>query len=570
MLEDGIVQSISEAENFVKEFRTRKSQSLIIAPLLIFPEGRIRLGLAMEGSVLSRIFPVDREIFSPLAEIFEDKEIQKVGVHLVDIYCAIRHSLGVAMAGMFDLEIADRLLLAGLELDHSHEGLLKRRLNKGLPEDAQGWFHTTIELLDQVRTEIKSKELEKVWQIERNAQPAFCEMHYQGMKLSRPKWIKLMQKNQAEMQKAQAELLDFLGPICQRSEEGRPLINLDSPQQVLGALREMQMRTPDGKLIEATDKSTLLTISHLPPIQSLLRYRAAEFGFTRFGHNYLDACDKDDRIHFNVNQNGTASGRPTTFNKLNCLNTPKKGGYREAFVAGEGKKLTKADYNAIELRILAQGSQDPAMLEVFNSGKDYHQSFASDMFGRPVERHDPLRDGVKKVAYGIPYGQSVRGVHLELCEQGYAGTLQDTQELYTKYAVKVPRMIAFLNAVGSLAIRDRYLRNNNGRLRYWAGPVEGQRQEYWENAVRRSAASFPGQSTNADFMKVAIARIWQEILDRKWLGRVWMSNMRFDDLLLEADDCLADEAYSLQCKHMTEAAQEMLPSVPIVLIGGIL
>lgn len=96
---------------------------------------------------------------------------------------------------------------------------------------------------------------------------------------------------------------------------------------------------------------------------------------------YLDALIamsnhfKDGRIHPNFNQMGARTGRLSTENP-NSQNFPRPGqdewGIRRAFTAPLGKKLIVADYEQIEMRIMADFSGDKTMIGAIMEGKDLH------------------------------------------------------------------------------------------------------------------------------------------------------------------------------------------------------
>src|SRR5204862_6343855 len=104
---------------------------------------------------------------------------------------------------------------------------------------------------------------------------------------------------------------------------------------------------------------------------------------------------------------------------------------RRCFVAQDGCKLLVADLSNIELRILAETSQDPTMLRFFTEGKDLHSETAKLMFNLPPETDTKkhlingvkARDIAKTVNFGLAYGMgpgrlaSQLGIEMEAAEQ---------------------------------------------------------------------------------------------------------------------------------------------------------
>ncbi len=132
----------------------------------------------------------------------------------------------------------------------------------------------------------------------------------------------------------------------------------------------------------------------------------------------------DGRVHPNFHQFGARTGRISAANP-NSMNQPRSDndefGIRRAFIAPKGKKLIVADYEQLEMRIMADRSQDAKMIAAIRSGKDLHSFTAGEMeegvsyeevaAAKKAETPDPkqkwlkqLRQGMKAVGFGIIYG----------------------------------------------------------------------------------------------------------------------------------------------------------------------
>ena len=85
--------------------------------------------------------------------------------------------------------------------------------------------------------------------------------------------------------------------------------------------------------------------------------------------------------------------------------------YRECIRAPEGRKLVISDYSQIELRILADWSQDAALLKAFQSGEDLHRVTASQMFNVPLDHVTKTqRTAAKSLNFGLLYGMGAQGL----------------------------------------------------------------------------------------------------------------------------------------------------------------
>lgn len=84
-----------------------------------------------------------------------------------------------------------------------------------------------------------------------------------------------------------------------------------------------------------------------------------------------------------------------------------KSGLRAAFCAPNGRVWLTADFAAEELRLAANFSRDPVLLEPLKSGKDVHTHVAMKMFGFSDPEH---RTHVKTINFGVMYGMQEIGL----------------------------------------------------------------------------------------------------------------------------------------------------------------
>jgi DNA polymerase-1 len=149
-------------------------------------------------------------------------------------------------------------------------------------------------------------------------------------------------------------------------------------------------------------------------VEALLRYREVEKLRSTYGVGLLAEVADDGRIHASFNQTVARTGRLSS-DAPNLHNIPVRteGGkrFREAFVPKAGCAFLVADYNQIELRVIAHLAEDPGLLDAFREGRDIHRATAAAVFGvAPDAVNAAQRNRAKMVSYGLAYGMEAYGL----------------------------------------------------------------------------------------------------------------------------------------------------------------
>lgn len=245
-----------------------------------------------------------------------------------------------------------------------------------------------------------------------------------------------------------------------------------------------------------------------PIIGKLLAYR----GLKKLLSTYIDALPElihpeTGKIHTSFNQAVTSTGRLSSTNP-NLQNIPVRDELgreiRKAFIPdNEDCLFFSADYSQIELRIMAHLSQDPHMIEAFQSGMDIHAATAAKIYGVALDEvTSDMRRKAKTANFGIIYGISVFGLaerlniprseSKELIE-GYFKTYSRVKE-YMDESIQVAREKGYVETIFK---RKRYLPDIHSRNAVVRGYAE------------RNAINAPIQGSAADIIKLAMVRIYQ-------------------------------------------------------------
>ena len=240
----------------------------------------------------------------------------------------------------------------------------------------------------------------------------------------------------------------------------------------------------------------------------------------------------------------------------NCTNPnvqqiPHENEFRRCFVAEEGNTLVIADYSQIELRILAEVSEDPAFVQAFQKGEDLHRLTAATMYGVTMEEvTKDQRSAAKRINFGLMYGRGARSLSAQL------GTDEDRgRQLINEYFANYPKVQRFLQRTANQATRDGTLRTLAGRVRKFGNsPVTDDR-----GAMRREAMNYPIQGSSADIAKLALAYARKELKDID----ANLINSIHDEFVVECAEELAPEVSERMKRAMTGAGEKLLKKVPV-------
>jgi DNA polymerase-1 len=327
---------------------------------------------------------------------------------------------------------------------------------------------------------------------------------------------------------------------------------IGSPQQLGIVLFEELALTKKrrGKTGFSTDARVLAQIrDEHPVVEKVERWRE----LTKLKNTYLDALPglidpETGRIHTTFNQVATTTGRLSSTNP-NLQNIPIRSEIgrpvRACFVADKGKRLLSADYNQVELRVLAHVAGEDVLREIFASGDDVHRETAAEVLGIDPDEVGPAeRSKAKMVNYGIAYGLSAFGL---------ADRLQISREeaaVYIhRYFERFPAVKRFIDETIARAEKEGFVTTLMGRRRAIPELRSDQRQR--RSLGERLAVNTVIQGTAADIIKLAMirchARLAVEGLETELVLQI------HDELLFEGPEAEMDAATKLVRTEMCEA-----------------
>jgi DNA polymerase-1 len=291
-----------------------------------------------------------------------------------------------------------------------------------------------------------------------------------------------------------------------------------------------------------------------PIIEPLLRYREVEKLRSTYGESLLGEVGDDERIHASFNQTVARTGRLSS-DRPNLHNIPVRTAegrrIRRAFIPADGCRFLVADYNQVELRVIAHLAQDPGLIEAFASGQDIHRATAARLFTTdPGAVTVAQRSKAKMVSYGLAYGMEAFGLGQRL-----AIPTEEAAAILDAYFVAFPSVRSYMERTVAEA-RDRgYTETLFGRRRQI--PELSSSNYRLRQAGERQAMNAGIQGLAADIFKVALVRLDQSLEAAGLLSRLVLQV--HDEVILEVPPAEEEIAAELTVEAMRGAAELSVP-----------
>lgn len=308
-------------------------------------------------------------------------------------------------------------------------------------------------------------------------------------------------------------------------------------------------KTKTGQYSTSEDILEKLTARH-PIVEKIIKHRALRKLFS----TYLTALPaainpRTGKVHTNYNQTVTATGRISS-SSPNLQNIPVRDDegreIRRAFIADPGCLFFSADYSQIELRLMADFSGDPIMLDAFRHGEDIHAITAARIFHKDVEDVESNeRRKAKTANFGIIYGISPFGLSTRL-----GIPRAEAKEIIDNYFETFPAVKQYMHDSVEHAREKQYVMTKMGRKRML--PDINSKNPTVRGYAERNAVNAPLQGTAADIIKRAMIDIYREMRQKGMRSKMIMQvhdelnfNVMEDELpaLQEMVERLMQQAY---------------------------
>ncbi len=386
----------------------------------------------------------------------------------------------------------------------------------------------TLRLWQALKARLAAEHVTTVYETLERAMPTvLARMERRGISIDR----QVLSRLSGEFGQKQAGMEDEIKKLA-----GEPL-NPGSPKQ-LGDILFGKMALPGGTKTKTGQWSTgaraleeLAEQGHELP-QKILDWRQVSklrSTYTEALPNYVNPDTR--RVHTSYALAATSTGRLSS-SEPNLQNIPIRTEdgrkIRRAFIAAPGAKLVSADYSQIELRLLSEVADVPALRKAFLDGVDIHAMTASEMFGVPVkDMPGDVRRRAKAINFGIIYGISAFGLANQL-----SIPREEAGAYIKKYFERFPGIRDYMEETKEFCRAHGYVLTLFGRKCHYPDIKNGNASIRAFN--ERAAINARLQGTAADIIRRAMIRIEPELTKAKLNAQMLLQV--HDELIFEVPE----------------------------------
>ncbi len=508
------------------------------------------------------------KVLQKIKPILEDKSIKKIGQNIKFDYIIFYHR-GITMNTMEDTMLMSYVLDAGknrhnmdtlseIHLGHktiSYKDLVgsgKKQLTfdqvdiKKATEYAAEDADITFRLYKILKKNLVNEKLENIYEIfEKPLVEILAKMEIQGVKVD-DKFLNILSK---KFGKKISLIEEKIYKISQKK------FNIASTKQ-LGQIMYEDLKIASLKKTKkgsyATSASVLEDLAFkgnkFPKL--ILEWRQ----LSKLKNTYSDSLQehinpKTKRVHTSFLLAATTTGRLASSDP-NLQNIPIKTDdgkdIRKSFVSETGNILISADYNQIEMRILADLADVKELKKAFNNDQDIHSLTASQVFNVKIsEINSDMRRKAKAINFGIIYGISQYGLAKQIMVSN-----NEAADFLNSYFKRFPEIKDYMNETIKFCRKSGYVNNIFGRRSHITGIND--KNFNIRNFQERAAINAPIQGSAAEIMRLAMIRINKKMNE---------NNERKCKMLLQIHDELIFEVPKVAEKKFTSLIKDEMVSV---------
>tara|TARA_B100001996_G_scaffold25713_1_gene19853 strand:+ start:127 stop:2901 length:2775 start_codon:yes stop_codon:yes gene_type:complete len=516
----------------------------------------------------SKLCLVKKEVINKLKPMLEDPSIKKIGQNIKFDFIILYHQ-GVFLSSMEDTMLMSYVLDAGknrhnmdtlseIHLNHktiSYKELVgtgKKKINFADVELSKAKDYSaedadvTFRLYKIFKKNLQSENLTNIYEIfEKPLIKILAFMEIAGVKINNKFLKDLSEKFEKKINKLEKKIFKL----------SKKEFNIGSTKQ-LGEIMYNELKIASLKKTKkgsfATNANVLEDLAYkgheLPKL--VLDWRQV----SKLKNTYSDSLPeytnlKTNRVHTSFLLAATTTGRLAS-SEPNLQNIPIKSedgkDIRKAFIAEKENLLVSADYNQIEMRILADLADVKELKKAFENNEDIHTLTASQVFNIDIKNVDQdTRRKAKAINFGIIYGISQYGLAKQIMVPN-----NEAAEFLNSYFLKFPEIKEYMNDTIKFCRKSGYVSNIFGRRTHFR---EINDKNYnVRNFQERAAINAPIQGSASELMRLAMIR-----LDKKFNNKKDLKSK----MLLQIHDELIFEVPKIELKKIKNIIQEEMTSV---------
>ena len=480
-------------------------------------------------------------VLKKIKPILEDESIKKIGQNIKFDYIILKKNK-ININPIEDTMLASYTLDAGLnrhnldtlsEIHLGHKtisfkdlvGSGKNKLKfedvdlKKATEYAGEDADITYRLYELLKQRLDQEKITKIYEIfEKPMVKILSDVEINGVKVDKEYLKNLSKKFTGKILKIEKEIYSL----------AKKDFNIGSPKQ-LGEIIYNELKIAK---LKKTKKGSLATSAN---ILEDLAFKGHKFPslvldwrqLSKLKNTYTDALQdhinpETNRVHTSFLLAATNTGRLASSDP-NLQNIPIKTQdgreIRKAFIAEKNNVLISADYNQIEMRILADLADVKELKKAFTNNDDIHSITASQVFDVPIKKVDQnLRRKAKAINFGIIYGITQYGLAKQISVSN-----NEALEFINSYFKKFPEIREYMQSTVKLCRKNGYVRNIFGRRIHLRGIND--KNFSVRSFQERAAINAPIQSSAADIIRLAMIKLdelikLEKIYDAKMLLQI--------------------------------------------------
>ncbi len=508
------------------------------------------------------------EVLKKIKPLLEDPSIKKIGQNIKFDYIVLFKN-GINISSMEDTMLMSYALDAGknrhnmdtlseIHLNHktiSFKDLVgsgKKEINFSDVEIEKAKDYAaedadiTFRLYKKFFKSLKEEKMINIYEVfEKPMIKILAQMEIQGIKIDNKSLKVLSSKFEKKIEKIQKEVFKI----------SKKEFNIASPKQ-LGEILYNDLKIADLKKTKkggfATSASVLEDLAfkgHKFP-QLVLDWRQV----SKLKNTYSDSLPEHinpntKRIHTSFLLAATTTGRLASSDP-NLQNIPIKSedgkDIRKAFIAEKDHILISADYNQIEMRILADLADVKELKKAFKNNEDIHSLTASQIFNVDIKKvNQDQRRKAKAINFGIIYGISQYGLAKQINVSNY-----EAEEFLNSYFAKFPEIKVYMDQTIKFCRKSGYVNNIFGRRSHFLNIND--KNYNVRNFQERAAINAPIQGSASEIMRLAMIRLEKELNNEK---------NKKTKMLLQIHDELIFETHKDEVKRISKIISNEMSSV---------